>query len=616
MTRFSTKQKLKDDGFRQSSGQTLTLSGNTFIADSGGIAYISCIHDTYTDRSLVDKEYVDKCGACVGVEPQVIFRDVDGITGATGFTYDKTTQIVTIPNLSISQAPLTGSSSFGTPYILTWDDYSCEVRRIPASTAMGLQTAENGLTAIGTVVKLGGTLCEDTTISGNDAFSLKLLELCESCISTVSKNIVLDAQNSSGIVLKSQLGSGDTDTDFTNAIGINIDYNKPNEFKIYDNRPILERHGIEYADDYSINYTPRSLVDKEYVDAIATGIIPKEAVGVATTESIDIEATSITGITIDNVLIGEGVRVLVKNQIDERENGIYEITGGTWVRTEDFPTGQTTLVTQGISTFVMSGDTNQYSTWILVSPDPILVASPPYGTGNTGTDLIFMLFSRGLSISEGTGITINNVSGLQEISVAGDSLSGNYIIWSGNTFNVDVDSIISLGVTGGTNGITLIGQDVALGGTLTGDTTFDGGYTLNYGGDYSGSFTCHSLVDVNYVTGITSLIESDVINLYDLLNVVEVDITLTGSTYEATESDDFIGVSGGTTVLLPNPPKTGQRITVADICGNANDITPVIICGNSNLIIDDNTACVNTDYGAIMFVFNNSGFWSVAGFVN
>jgi len=64
-------------------------------------------------------------------------------------------------------------------------------------------------------------------------------------------------------------------------------------------------------------------------------------------------------------------------------------------------------------------------------------------------------------------------------------------------------------VSGATNGISLVcgGTYVALGGTLTGNTTFDGTaskYTLQYGADYSSTFVPRTLVDQGYVTGLTS----------------------------------------------------------------------------------------------------------------
>lgn len=55
---FNTKLKLIDAKFEQPSGSTLTLSGDTTIADSGDLSYSS--HPTFTeDTQIVDKKYVD-----------------------------------------------------------------------------------------------------------------------------------------------------------------------------------------------------------------------------------------------------------------------------------------------------------------------------------------------------------------------------------------------------------------------------------------------------------------------------------------------------------------------------------------------------------------------------
>lgn len=176
-----------------------------------------------------------------------------------------------------------------------------------------------------------------------------------------------------------------------------------------------------------------------------------------------------------------------------------------------------------------------------------------------------------------------------------------------------VSGTTSQSITGATNGLSVSGQTIVLGGTLTGNTVFNGGFALNYADD-SVVFTQHSLVDVNYVTGITSIIEGDILDLYELLNVAET-INVSGSTYDATITDEFIGVSGGTTVNLPNPPKNGQRLVVADVAGNALN-NPITINGNGANIIDSGSASINTNFGGITFIYNASEFWSVAGFVN
>ena len=55
---FSTKIKLINAKVEQQSGTTLTLSGDTTVADSGDLRYTS--HPTFVDdEQIVDKKYVD-----------------------------------------------------------------------------------------------------------------------------------------------------------------------------------------------------------------------------------------------------------------------------------------------------------------------------------------------------------------------------------------------------------------------------------------------------------------------------------------------------------------------------------------------------------------------------
>jgi hypothetical protein len=68
---FNTKLKLIDAKFEQVSGATLTLSGNTIIADSGELKYTT--HPTFSeDTQIIDKKYVDD-------------NIVSGVTGATTY---------------------------------------------------------------------------------------------------------------------------------------------------------------------------------------------------------------------------------------------------------------------------------------------------------------------------------------------------------------------------------------------------------------------------------------------------------------------------------------------------------------------------------------------------
>jgi hypothetical protein len=88
------------------------------------------------------------------------------------------------------------------------------------------------------------------------------------------------------------------------------------------------------------------------------------------------------------------------------------------------------------------------------------------------------------------------------------------------------------------------------------------------------------------------------------------------SQYTATSGSSFIGVSGTTCVFLMNNPNCGQKVSVADICGDALS-NPITINGNGKRINDSTCTCsiINTNYGSITFIYNGY-FWSAVAFTN
>ena len=455
----------------------------------------------YVARSIVDANFVTGLTnsiKTIGTNQQIIYRDNDKITGATDFTFNKTTAFVTIPNLCISNSPINQTGNY---YILTWDSGTSKVNKVNAMGVTGLQSAVNGLSTLGTCATLGGTLICNTTIDGCNN-SLSFCNLCGICIINTANNIVFDNRcNSGGIYLKSQCGTISSPvSNFSNAVGVVIDY--PSDiFKIYDNRTGVSQRGIEYAGDYSTFFTQRSLVDKSYVDAIATGLSPHPAVDVATSGITDNRILSgLTGTTIiDGVILSQGNRILIKNQIDARKNGIYVLSGTTFIRASDFDQSSESI--HGAYTFVMSGNTNRNTSWVLSTPNPITIDVTP---------LTFTLFSQVTDITAGTGITVSKYYGQNTISVNGPNLVGNSLCWNNLTCKFDVDvtsgtlsSALSQTITGGTNGLTKHGQNVGLGGTLTGCTVLTDSRIITkgieYGGKYNSGFTNCSLVTKEFV---------------------------------------------------------------------------------------------------------------------
>ena len=73
------------------------------------------------------------------------------------------------------------------------------------------------------------------------------------------------------------------------------------------------------------------IANKYYVDSIAQGLNPKQAVKCATTTSITLSGLQ----TIDTYTTLAGDRVLVKNQGTSSQNGIYVASASTWTRATD-----------------------------------------------------------------------------------------------------------------------------------------------------------------------------------------------------------------------------------------------------------------------------------------
>ena len=625
--KYGTNQALIGSGFNQPAGTgfTLTLSGNTIIASSGTFKYATnrSAYFNVTPRAVPDVAYVTGQTLNIrhiGSVGQIIYRGISGITGATGFIYDKATSGVTVPNLTISTTPVTDLSL---DWLLSWDCNTGKVKKICYASAVGLTCAENGLTSVGGLVCLGGNLCTDTIINGLDLYAIRFCNLCSACITTTVGNIVLDSRcNSGGVYLKSQNGAINSPVgNYANSVGVAMDY-PSNIFKIYDNRIGANQKGIEYDNNYSAFFTPRSLVDKSYVDAIAAGLQPHPAVLVATSGVTDNRALSgLTGTTIiDGVVLSQGDRVLIKDQIDAKQNGIYVLTGTTFTRAIDFDQSSETV--QGAYTFVLSGNTWKYTSWILSTPNPIAINVTP---------LTFSLFAQVTGILAGTGITITKYYGQDTVSVNGLVLAGNSILWTGNTFNVDINSgtlaiALSQTITGATNGLTKSGQNVILGGTLLSATTINGGgqllninvNDLNLSGttiNITGIVTLQSTPTGGTTTD-AILVWNSVDKKIKQISQNVVNVCNVSTTYTATCNDSFIGVSGASLICLLNTPYCGQRVTVADICGNALS-SPITIDGNGKRINDSLscTSLINTNYGSVTFIFNGY-FWSAVAFIN
>ena len=133
-------------------------------------------------------------------------------------------------------------------------------------------------------------------------------------------------------------------------------------------------------------------VTKSYADALVTGLDVKESVRAATTASITLSGTQ----AVDGINLAAGDRVLVKNQTDGTQNGLYDVVdGGAWTRSADADNTPSGEVTSGMYTFVEEGSTNADAGFILQTTGTITLGS---------TSLTFVQFTGAGQISAGAGL--------------------------------------------------------------------------------------------------------------------------------------------------------------------------------------------------------------------
>jgi hypothetical protein len=168
------------------------------------------------------------------------------------------------------------------------------------------------------------------------------------------------------------------------------------------------------------NSSPKSDSDvatKQYVDSTDQGLDIKDSCVAATETNIDLTSSADPN-PIDDVTLSNGDRVLLKEQTDSTENGIYVASTATdpttWSRSSD--ADQDSEVTNGFFTFIEQGLQNSSIGFVLTTNSPTL------GTDN----LNFSPFSDAGQTSAGdaltkTGDTISHIDTSSQSNVSANS---------------------------------------------------------------------------------------------------------------------------------------------------------------------------------------------------
>lgn len=135
---------------------------------------------------------------------------------------------------------------------------------------------------------------------------------------------------------------------------------------------------------------PQDVATRAFVEALLSGISWKTSVRAATTANITLSGTQ----TIDGVSVLAGYRVLVKDQTDDTQNGLYVAAAGAWSRSTDADTGAE--FQGGIAVWVTEGTANGSTGWVAVTS----------GTVTLGvTSIVFSQFAGVTQLIAGAGLT-------------------------------------------------------------------------------------------------------------------------------------------------------------------------------------------------------------------
>jgi hypothetical protein len=355
------------------------------------------------------------------------------------------------------------------------------------------------------------------------------------------------------------------------------------------------------------------IVNKEYADAIASGINFHEACRLATATALPantynngtsgvgatLTANANAALSVDGVAVVVGNRILVKNEVAQANNGVYVVTqtgsAGTpyiLTRATDFDTAGTGVdkIDQGDFFLITAGVTQANTSWVQQTPLPITVGT---------TAIVFAQFGAPLTYTAGTGLnespsyTFNiantgvaaatygsasqvpvfavNAQG-QLTSVTNTSIAIAAGAVSGLAASATTDTTNASNITSGTLGTARISGSytgITGVGTLTAGTWNAAAIGVAYGGTGLTTTPSNGQLAIGNGTGYSLATLSAGTNVTITNTAGGIQISATPSAGGTVQSVD---VSGGTTGLSfsGGPVTVSGTITMAGTLGVAN----------------------------------------------
>jgi hypothetical protein len=289
---------------------------------------------------------------------------------------------------------------------------------------------------------------------------------------------------------------------------------------------------------------------KAYVDGLIQGFDWKQSVRVASTAAGTLSTAFANGSVVDGVTLVNGDRILIKNQTNGAENGIYTVNA-TGAPTRATDADASADVTAGLTVFISEGTSQGNSSWTLTTDDAITLGT---------TTLTFTQVAGGSLYAAGAGLTLSGatfdvVAADTSLTVNADSIQVRL-----NDASLEVSS--GLRVKQGTAGQVYIANasGVLTPTTLSGDVASVGG---------TGSVTLATAVmkQANYITRETPSGSVNGTNTTFTLAATPVtgseSVFLNGILQEPGAGNDYT-ISSATITYL-TAPVTGDKVRVSYI---------------------------------------------------
>jgi hypothetical protein len=240
----------------------VAVAGDSTFA---GIEYVDDYSANYTNRSLVDKEYVDTHGGSGGATGLGGVLAIGNQTDGTDINLNGGDKIISDDTQKIIE--------FQEPRILIQNEYSTT-----EYTYTGLLEVKNDV-AISQLAHIRNDLTSGDTITTAVQIDETTATITSNNLTTTNEAFVR-ADSGSGTVPQAEVRL------WTSDFFGNVSYMIFNPGNIEVSGSNSDGFGgIEYGSDYSADYSARSLVDKEYVD----GVVSAGATGLGGVLSIDNE---------------------------------------------------------------------------------------------------------------------------------------------------------------------------------------------------------------------------------------------------------------------------------------------------------------------------------------